>query len=196
MLEIFLSASVPLPDRDPYFMDSVDVVAIREAIKALVREIIPIGHIVYGGHPAITPLMTLLLRGQGARAMKKVTLYQSAYFAEQFPKENDEFLDVRVVPAVAHSRKRSLDLMRRRMIQDTDFQVGIFIGGMEGVLKEFETFREAHPYAQVWPIASTGAAAAKIFENMEKPRPELFQDEFTYSTLFRHLLKDVTQRRL
>src|SRR5262249_145688 len=103
--------------------------------------------------------------------------------------ENDEFLNVSVVPQVSRSRKRSLAAMRSHMIGDTSFDAGVFIGGMEGVLEEFELFRKRHPKAELWPIASTGAAAKEIFEGLGQPRPELFRDEITYSTLFRHLLR-------
>jgi hypothetical protein len=45
MIHVFLSASVPLPNRDPEFLATADVVAIREAIKALVGEVIPKGYL-------------------------------------------------------------------------------------------------------------------------------------------------------
>lgn len=42
MIDVFLSASVPLPDRNRVFFDTADVLAIREAIKALI-EVVQIG---------------------------------------------------------------------------------------------------------------------------------------------------------
>ena len=108
MIHVFLSASVPLPNRDPEFLDTADVVAIREAVKALVGEVIPKGILVFGGHPAITPLLSLLLRGLGPEARRRIILYQSARFSDQFAPENDEFLDYRVIPAVGRSKARSI----------------------------------------------------------------------------------------
>ena len=191
MIRVFLSASVPLPDRDPRFMATADVVAIREAIKALVGEVIPQGLIVFGGHPAITPLIALLLRELGGEARHRLILYQSAFFAGQFVQENDEFINLRVIPAVQNSRELSIEAMRSRMIEDTAFDVGVFIGGMEGVLEEFNLFRGRHPQARLWPIASTGAAAKELFEMNDRPRPDLFLEEMTYPTLFRHLLAEM-----
>ena len=118
-------------------------------------------------------------------------LYQSAYFADQFVADNDEFFEFRVIPAVRRSRAHSIAAMRKRMIEDTDFDVGVFIGGMEGVLEEYELFRARHPEARVWPIASTGAAAKHLFESRDRQRPELFLEEITYPTLFRKLLADI-----
>ena len=69
MINVFLSASVPLPDRNPRFMKMADVIAIRKSVKALVTEVIPKGVIVFGGHPAITPLIALLLRGLGTEPL-------------------------------------------------------------------------------------------------------------------------------
>src|ERR1700683_1868321 len=191
MINVFLSASVPLPNRDPRFMESADVIAIRDSVKALVTEVIPKGVMVFGGHPAITPLIALLLRGLGADVARRIILYQSAFFTEQFGKENDEFLDVRIVPAVPNSRDESLRAMRARMMWDTQVHAGVFIGGMEGVLEEFALFAQLHPMAARWPIASTGAAAKELFDEQGARRPELFADEMTYSTLFRHLLSDL-----
>jgi hypothetical protein len=193
MIQVFLSASVPLPDRDPEFLATADVVAIRESIKALVGEVIPQGYLTFGGHPAITPLVALLLRGMGAEARRRMVLYQSAYFADQFLMQNDEFVDLRLVPAVEKSRAHSIAAMRKRMIEDTAFDVGVFIGGMEGVLEEFDLFRERHRQARIWPIASTGAAARQLFEKCDRPRPNLFLNEITYPTLFRTLLAEVAR---
>lgn len=190
MINVFLSASVPLPNRDPRFMATADVIAIRESVKALVTEVIPSGSIVFGGHPAITPLIALLLKGLGKNAVRRVVLYQSAFFTAQFGKENDEFLDVRITPAVSASREESLKSMRARMIGDTAFHAGVFIGGMEGVLDEFALFRKLHPRAPRWPIASTGAAAKELFDGQTDHRSDLV-DEMTYSTLFRKLVSEL-----
>jgi hypothetical protein len=176
-------------------MATADVIAIREAIKALVGEVIPKGILVFGGHPAITPLMALLLRSYGDDTRRHLVLYQSAFFREYFVPENDEFIDVRIVPAARNSRKHSIAKMRRRMIEETNFDAGVFIGGMEGVLEEFSIFRDRHPKAACWPIASTGAAAQELFETIDRPRPELFLEEMTYQTLFRHLISEILRPR-
>jgi hypothetical protein len=191
MIKAFLSASVPLPDRDPRFIETVDVIAIREAVKAVIGELTTHGTIVFGGHPAITPMIAVVLRTLRQETRRRVILYQSSYFEDRFIKENDEFVASTLVPAVTGSRKRSIAKMRKRMIEDTKFDVGIFVGGMDGVIDEYELFTREHPYAKVWPLASTGAAANIIFERMDKPRPELFLHELTYPSLFRQLLKEI-----
>jgi hypothetical protein len=191
MIRVFLSASVPIPDRDARFLETADVVAIREAIKALVAEVLPRGTLTFGGHPAITPLVALLLRGMGDEVRRRAILFQSSFFEESFVPENDEFVDVRMVPRIGNSLKRSVAALRRRMIEDGTFDVGFFIGGMEGVIEEFRMFRQAQRGVPAWPVASTGAAALQIFDEIDRPRRELLLDELTYSTLFRTLLTEL-----
>lgn len=80
--------------------------------------------------------------------------------------------------------------LRNIMIKDNDFKVGIFIGGMEGVIEEFKLFRESHPSALLLPFASTGAAA-KIIYNEMKNKPDIrLQNEYAYMSLFKDLLRD------
>lgn len=193
MIKAFLSASVPLPDRDPRFIATADVIAIREAVKAVIGELTAHGTIVFGGHPAITPMIAVVLRTLRRETRRRVILYQSSYFKDHFIKENDEFVASKLVPAVGRSRKRSIASLRKRMIEDTKFDLGIFVGGMEGVIDEYELFVQAHPLAKIWPLASTGAAANIIFERMDKPRPELFLNELTYPSLLRQLLREISQ---
>jgi hypothetical protein len=188
MIKVFLSASVPLPGRDERFLRTCDVIAVREAIKGLVEVIAERGKLVFGGHPAITPMIALLLRAYGTEAKKRVVLYQSEYFTKKMPQENDEFIDLRLIPAKSKSRKRSLAQMRKRMIEDTTFDAAVFIGGMEGVLEEYYLFKKHHPNARLWPIASTGAAAREVFIAEGRPQANLLLSEMTYPTLFRELV--------
>ena len=59
--KIFLSASIPFPERDRKFYDTADIVAIRDAVRALATVVIPRAHLVWGGHPSITPLIRFVL---------------------------------------------------------------------------------------------------------------------------------------
>ena len=185
MNDVFLSASVPLPTRDRRFFDTADVLAIREAIKALVEVVLPVGRITCGGHPAITPLLALFAREAGA-SRERITIYQSGFFTGRMPKELTQFLDVRIVPAVDHDRDASLQKMREIMITSRPFIAAVFIGGMDGVLEEFKTFMLHHPRAVVLPIASTGAAAEIIFRSGHYDAQ--LRRNLTFPSLFRRKL--------
>ena len=186
MGSVFLSASIPLPHRDPKYIETADIIAIRDSIRALVSVVVPVGQIVFGGHPAITPLVRLLVRRMTQNVREHVILYQSLFFEPEFPPEVSEFEEVRLIEAVPNDRDASLAKMRTAMISNT-FDAGVFIGGMEGVEIEYDIFRRLHPDKPAYPIASTGAAAQVLFEKYTPHHRDLM-DDLCYLSLIRRLL--------
>lgn len=184
---IFLSASVPLPNRDVKYFETADVIAIRDSVRALVTATVPFGKIIFGGHPAITPMIRMMLRNMGVSPRMHITLYQSRYFQKDFPADNDAFESLVLVDA-ADSRDTSLLNMRKAMISSHDFAAAIFIGGMEGVEQEYKLFREIHSQKPAYPIASTGAAAKFLFDRNCPEKHDLLAD-LHYLSLFRRLLE-------
>ena len=74
------------------------------------------------------------------------------------------------------------------MLGETSFDYAFFIGGMEGILDEYNLFVERWPGAQAYPIASTGAAARMLFEEYPgRWNRELIAD-MRYLSLFRRLI--------
>jgi hypothetical protein len=187
MRSIFLSASIPLPDRDARYSETTDIIAIRDSIRALVSVVVPTGQIVFGGHPAITPLIRLIVREMRIDVRQHVILYQSRFFQQTFPPEVAEFEDVHLVDAIPRDEAASLKEMRRTMIGSHEFDAGVFLGGMEGVEREYEMFRLIHPDKPAFPIASTGAAARLLFNEYAQDQVELMSD-LRYLSLFRRLL--------
>jgi hypothetical protein len=193
-MNVFLSASVPDPRRDPRYFDTADMVAIREAVRGLATVIArrADAQLVWGGHPAITPLVREVVHAMGASLRERVRLYQSEFFRREFPPENAEFETVVVTPA-AGDRARSLALMRREMLGPHQrFEAGVFIGGMEGVEDEWAAFAARHPQARLLPVATTGAAARILFERHRERIPaetaRLLATEYAYMSLFRRTL--------
>ena len=80
--------------------------------------------------------------------------------------------------------------MRNAMINNNDFRVGIFIGGMEGVVSEYEQFKQRHPNALIIPVASTGAAAKIIYNSINPVPDSRLLTDYAYMALFRDLLSD------
>jgi len=185
MIEIFLSASVPLPDRNSDFFDTADVFLIREAIRALIEVILPVGRITFGGHPAITPLISLYVE-HCKFERDRLTIFQSSYFQGQMPIENNDFCDVRVIPAKKNNLQLSIAAMRKAMITSQKFHAAVFIGGMEGIKVEEALFRKHNPDAIVLPVPATGAAARMLF-NEGKYLPEL-DNEISFASMFRRNL--------
>lgn len=184
---VFLSASVPKPGRE--FYGTEDVIAIRDAVIALTSTVLanPEYHLIWGGHPSITPLITLVLDRYGLKMSDRVTLYQSEWYRGRFPTENKD-VGIRVITEKLETETVSLALMREKMIKDNDYKAAVFIGGMGGVFKEYELFRRCHPDALVLPIASTGAAAKGLFDKYRGEFDERLLTELSYTSLFKELL--------
>lgn len=185
--KVFLSASIPYPDRDKKFYDTADIVSIRDAVRALATVVIPKAHLVWGGHPSITPLIRFVMDRMNADLKKHITLYQSLFFEDKFPEDNFAFENV-VLTEKLNTRDESLELMRNKLIKENDFKVGIFIGGMEGINDEYVIFKENHPDALILPIASTGAAAKILYDSQSDIFDVRLINDYAYMALFRDLL--------
>jgi hypothetical protein len=187
--KIFLSASIPYPERDKKFYNTADIVAIRDSVRALATVVIPKAHLIWGGHPTITPLIRYVMGKMNSRLKEHITLYQSKFFRVYFPKDNFNFENIEIVKE-GKNRNSSLTKMREEMFKKNDFSVGIFIGGMEGVIEEFELFRKTQPNGLVLPIASSGAAAKIIFDALKPQMDIRLLNDYAYMALFRDLLSE------
>lgn len=187
--KVFLSASIPYPDRDKKFYDTADIVSIRDAVRALSTVVIPKAHLIWGGHPSITPLIRFVMDKMNVDLKKHVTLYQSLFFEEYFPPDNFAFENI-ILTEKRNNRDESLMLMRSKLINDNDFKVGIFIGGMEGINDEYLMFKERHPNALILPIASTGAAARILYKSQPQAYNIRLENDYAYMALFRDLLHE------
>lgn len=100
---IFLSASVPKPDRhlkylhgpvEPRLMLRVIETRVRDAVTSLVAETLRVGgQLVFGGHPAITPMVAATASSYSPSAKypeKPIVLYQSEYFRNSHPPQGRE----------------------------------------------------------------------------------------------------------
>lgn len=159
---IFLSASIPDPRRNRKYAQTADVVAISSAVCALVHVCLGRRPIIWGGHPAITPLIAHIAEDLNVEYAEWVKLYQSRYFEHLFPDDNNKFSNITFTDKVDGEKNKSLKLMRRRMLQENQFTSAIFIGGMEGIVEEYKLFRILQKNATVFPIYSTGGATLDL----------------------------------
>lgn len=161
MSAIFLSASVPVAGRGNYY-ETANPFLIQFAVRELVKAVIRKTTIVWGGHPAITPMIWAICQDLGVNYAQAVILYQSRFFEAQFPPENANFANIILVDAVAKDREQSLLYLRETMLSRHDFKAAVFIGGMEGVEIEYQMFVNFHPAAKVLPVAATGGGALQL----------------------------------
>jgi hypothetical protein len=217
MKNIFLSASIPLPDRHPKYYETADIIAIRDAVIALASSVITHHRIIWGGHPSITPLIYYVIERMLTNKLERedwglqlnndekalvqkqlkekiqdhVVVYQSLYFKDIFPPENDKFQNVVLTENMGDVHS-SIQLMRYKMFSESEFAAAVFIGGMDGIEVEYKMFKEYHPGALVLPIASTGAATKIVYDNLfpEELKNERFLKDYGYMSLFQKFLID------
>jgi hypothetical protein len=165
MSAVFLSASVPVAGRGDYYR-SADPFLIQCAVSEFVRVALGRRLIVWGGHPAITPMVWAVCESMGVRYAKSVVLYQSRFFTELFPEENAHFGNVQFIDAVPGDREASLDRLRHAMLSRPDLDAAVFIGGMEGVLTEHRLFTQLRPNVDLVVVPSPGGASLDLAKSL------------------------------
>jgi hypothetical protein len=158
---IFLSASVPSTQRGTYH-ETANPFLIQCAVRELLLTVIRQHKVIWGGHPAITPMLWSICEDLGVDYAEAVVLYQSRFFADDYPKENRQFGNVIFTDAVAGDREASVLHMRKQMLSRPDLTGAVFIGGMEGVETEHAIFKYYHPQASVLAVPSPGGAALNL----------------------------------
>jgi hypothetical protein len=182
---IFLSAGVPDASK-PNFVAEADIAAISAAVSALLYVTLGRRRLVWGGHPAITPMVWAHAEAMGVDYGAWVKLYQSAFFEDEFPEETALFDNVVVTPEVPKDMAASLAIMREQMLDDTSFGAAVFVGGMQGIMDEFELFKAKAPDAAILPIMTAGGAAEILGQQIDAD-PE-FAQQRDYVALLHHQL--------
>ncbi len=172
-------------------MHNSDPLLVREAILALVAVAVRSRELVFGGHPAISPLVDHASLTLGAQ--DNVYIYQSRWFEDVIPEVAKNFIDL-IWTGKKGSQEESLRLMRTEMIRSRPFGTAVFIGGMEGIFEECKIFKELHPGKPLLPVASTLSAALDLFKAGEGYQDEDIREELRtnkrYRALFRRILEE------
>lgn len=161
---IFLSASFPSGDRGERYRP-FDPSEISSAVTAVARTVFASGgHLVFGGHPTITPLILLVAAEHERRGA--VDIYQSRWFDSEIPVETRRleemgFGKIRWTPRRS-SRTKSLRLMRATMIRESRPVAAVFVGGMEGIEEEWRAFGQRCPGKPRLAMTGPGGGAARL----------------------------------
>lgn len=183
---VFLSASVPTFGRQGY--ETGDAYLIKEAVSALVEVVLGRCLLVWGGQPAITPMLWEAAKHYSVPYQNVVQLYQSKFFEGRYPQENIAFPNFIETDAVEKNKTLSLRHMRCTMLSAYPYSAAVFIGGMEGVLEEYELFKQLNPTAVVVPIPSPGGVSRDLYHR-ERGLPAEFEHAIDYSFWLYQLLK-------
>lgn len=168
MNSIFLSASVPEVGRGDFYLTAKPFLiqlAVRELVIAIIRDF----RLVWGGHPSITPMVWTICEDINLDYSKSVVLYQSKFFRDRYPEENERFQNAIYTEAVQGDRDESLKKMREEMIRRPEIKAAVFIGGMEGIEMEYAVFRHYHPEAPAIAVGSPGGASLALAERLKNP---------------------------
>ncbi|MES2905567.1 MAG: hypothetical protein V4691_00815 [Pseudomonadota bacterium] len=184
---VFLSASVPDPKRCPHYAQTADSVAITAAVSALIYVTLGRRLLVWGGHPAITPMIWSAAEALDVDYSEWVKLYQSNFFEDEFPEENKNFRNVTYIEKFDQDLPKSLLAMRTQMFSDYEFSSAIFIGGMNGIIDEFDLIQALQPKASIVPILSAGGAALEVAKHLSEVSNDLINDLDYISLFHRHL---------
>lgn len=190
MRAVFLSASVPEPTSE--FAADADPFLIQFAVREFMTTVLGRRPLVWGGHPAITPMVWAVCEDLGVDYSQAVQLYQSGYFKDEFPEENARFNNVVVTDRITDSEGKpdlaaSLRHMRDRMFGETEFEAAVFIGGKQGILEEFELITSSHPAIQAVPVGAAGGAARKLALSLD-PEDGSMVESCDFSHLFHERL--------
>lgn len=189
MSAVFLSASVP--NRGDW-IETARPHEIRESVVALVATVLPEHELVFGGHPAISPLVEHAARSLGAAS--RVHIYQSRQFEGKIPEAALKFENFHWTDKKA-DQPSSLTHMRTEMLRSRKFLMAVFIGGMEGINDEFTMFREICPNKPAYAIGSTGSASAKLIEVSRQESQDLgLYSELSVSKLYRSLFSKLVRQ--
>lgn len=183
---IFLSASIPIPGRE--FYGTEDVVAIREAVMAFTKVCME-KHLpfYFGGHPAITPLVWEVAKDYLHEEFKTlVHIYQSSWFLGNTPKEVEFYNNV-VWTEAKDSILESIEFMRNQMFRENKTTIAVFIGGMKGIMDEYDLITKYYSDVKILPIATTGAASEKLYKDLGLNNSDLC-DNYSYVSIFRKYL--------
>lgn len=183
---IFLSASIPAVGRGQYY-ETADPFLIQCAVREMAIATVRRHKIVWGGHPAITPMIWSICEDLGVEYTESVVLYQSRFFEGRYPEENQRFDNVVYTDSVPGDIQASLQLMREQMLSREDLIGAVFIGGMDGVEVEYEIFKRFNPQAFILPVAAPGGAALNLARDKGYFNgPEL--DDIDFATFFNRYL--------
>ncbi len=209
-VSIFVSASIPDATR---WDGPFDALEITDAIVALARCFLTAGaRLVTAAHPTIAPLLLYVAAELPDAARGRIVVYQSEIFESVLPPatrrfEEEGFGELVWTPAVSNetsdpgNRAESLSVMRRQMLVDTQPQAAVFVGGMTGILEEWQMFAAERPGDPRYPIGYPGGEARYLAEQSPRgtgpesrpssPLGELLQNGAVYPMTWNAVLDDL-----
>jgi hypothetical protein len=192
---IFLSASFPSDDeRGRRFPADPGIVG--DAVAAVSVAILRSGaRIVSGLHPTISPLLLFIC--DQSHWHHRLEIYQSERYRDKIPEETWRLTEMgfgalHFTPSVG-DLEEDLQAMRHELLDKTRPGAAIFIGGMEGILKEWEMCIERGIFCL--PVPASGGAAAQLSEpDVADPESRLLLTSQSFALVGREIVRLIRDR--
>jgi len=193
---ILLSASVPTVKRAERYNRIADAAfEIEQAVISLARAVFSEGGcLVFGGHPAISPLVAMVVgeyreprfsESRDERQVSPVEIFQSRAFEGYLPDDTLlmyrlGYASIRWVESVGNERyspdaedketpcSNSLRRMRQVMLETRPPDAVVCIGGMEGLEQEVDLALERTPTTPIFVLERTGGAAGLLDQRHDR----------------------------
>jgi SLOG cluster3 family len=194
---LFVSASIPDPER---WDGEFDALEITDAVVSLARVFLTAGwRLVTAAHPTIAPLLLYVAAELHAEGDRRVSIYQSELFGAILPTATRRFEaqgigEIVWTEAVEGDRPvpgewdRSLDVMRRQMLIETQPAAAVFVGGMQGIPDEYALFSELMSGCPRYAVGHPGGAARALA--LEQP-PSTLRDQLVLGAVYPALWRAV-----
>ncbi|WP_407342007.1 hypothetical protein [Pengzhenrongella phosphoraccumulans] len=200
---LFVSASIPDPAR---WHGDFDALEITDAVVALARTSLTAGfRLVTAAHPTIAPLLLYVAAEFPAEPGERIVIYQSELFTDVLPVATRRFeadgVGRLVWTAAAKGDRpepgaceKSLDIMRRQMLGETEPVAACFIGGMEGIETEYSLYRSLFPDRPTYPVGMPGGQARGLLGRRTTALTERLTSDNVYPALWRAVILDLEAR--
>lgn len=203
---VFISASIPDPSR---WDGEFDALEITDAVVSLARALLTAGaKLVTAAHPTVAPLLLYVAAELPDVPRGSIVVYQSQLFTNVLPPatrrfEEEGFAELVWTPAVAGegpdptNRSESLDIMRHKMLAETDPDAAVFIGGMSGIRDEFELFEEICPGRPRYALGIPGGVARLLANEGSTEDAALnasLRSSRIYPSVWRQVVDDLRDR--
>lgn len=197
---LFLSASIPSPERWVGHFDSLEI---TDAVSAATRAILTAGSTVVSAvHPTIAPLLLYIAAEFPPFTRSRIVVYQSRLFENDLPEATIRFFRsgtgvLRWTEAALGEQPsygywdNSLRIMRETMLKETNPVAAIFIGGMQGITTELDTFQTLYPQRRWYAIGRPGGEARGLGEERRPPLWDALRVGDAYPAMFGLVIEDL-----
>jgi len=192
---VFLSASIPYQKdtiKNSHYLKTAQPRRVIDAVSFLARAVFCRElNLIFGGHPAISPMVLDIARRFLDQTEPRVAVFQSMFFYQMIPQDTLRLAEwdyghlfwtqrCSATPS-KNERDASLTWMRTVMLHCPNLVAAVFVGGMEGCEEEADLARNLPGKLPCFAIGSSGSAAGDLL----KSDPQRFSGSHATESILR-----------